>query len=268
MRRIALVAFTTLVWLSISLTSTADDRVVAAHDSISEGIAAYERAQAAVERDTRNREFRRAAALFQQAATATASADLWTNVGNADLQAQSLGGAILAYKRALALDPDHLRARQNLDHARSMLPAWVPKPEESGVLQSFFFWHRTLARGERETLAAVSFALAAMVAGLALALRRVGLRALAIPPALVFAAMASSLVFEAAEDHARSAVVVVDETLVRASDSINAELRFSTPLPAGTEFSVLETRAGFTRVRLANGREGWVAASSYETVGP
>jgi len=232
-----------------------------------DAIAAYDRAQAAEDRDTRNREFERAAASFERAARRTGgSADLWTNVGNAALQAQSLGRAILAYRRALLLDPDNGRARQNLGHARTLLPAFVPKPDETGVLESFFFWHKSLSHGERATLAAAAFALTGLLLGAALGLRRNGLRPLAVAPLLVWLAMSGSLAIDARNGRIVEAVIVVDDTVARASDSINAAPRFASALPSGTEIVVLERRPRFSRIRLANGREGWIPASSYEVL--
>lgn len=239
----------------------------AADQTLLDAIAAYDRAQAAGDRDTRNREFRNAAAGFESVARSSGgNAELWTNAGNAELQAHTLGRAIVAYRRALLIDPDNARARQNLAHARSLLPPFVPRPEETGVLESFFFWHKSLSAAERSTLAAAAFALTGLILGWAMAVKRPALRTLAIPPLLVWLAMAGSLAVDMRQARTVDAVIVVDDTIARASDSIHAAPRFASPLPAGTEISVVEERARFSKIRLSNGREGWVAASSYETL--
>ncbi len=236
---------------------------------LADAVAAYDRAQAADDRETRAREFRRSAAGFETVARRKGgSAALWTNAGNAQLQAFSLGAAIVAYRRALLIDPDNARASQNLAHARTLLPPFVPRPEESGVLGSFFFWHESISATERANWAAAAFALTGLLLGCAAAVRHPGLRALAIPPLLVWVAMMGSLAVDAGKSATMDAVVVVDDTIARASDSINAAPRFASPLPAGTELVIVEEREHFSRARLANGREGWIPASSYEPLSP
>ena len=124
-------------------------------ERLSAAIDAYARAQDQTDRDGRLEGFRRAQLLFEKAASEGAdSAALQTNAGNAALQADRLGQAIAAYRRALLLQPDHPRARANLVYARSLLPAWVPAPSQGGVLDTFFFWHRTLSSDSRSSLAA------------------------------------------------------------------------------------------------------------------
>ena len=116
------------------------------------------------ERDARIAAFASAERLFDHAIRAGArSPELYTNLGNAALQAEDLGAAVLAWRRALVLDPDHARALQNLEHVRTLLPDWVPTESSTGVLDSFFVWHRGLAPHEQARLAALAFALASLL---------------------------------------------------------------------------------------------------------
>ena len=89
---------------------------------------------------------------------------------------------------------------------------------------------------------------------------------MAVIPALLWIAAAGSLLLEADSGSDPPAVIVVDDTVARASDSINAARRFSSALPAGTEIVVLEERPLFSHIRLANDRDGWIPRSSYESV--
>ena len=68
-----------------------------------------------------------------------------------------------------------------------------------------------------------------------------------------------------APDH-RDAVVVLDDTVARAADSINSPARFTQGLPAGTEVSMVDTRGDWARIRLANGREAWVRNSTVQSL--
>jgi hypothetical protein len=195
-----------------------------------------------------------------------ASPDLLADQGNAALGSQDLGRAVLAYRRALCLDPRHDRARKNLTWIRARMPAWLPRPAERGVLDSLFFWHRRLSVAHRHLLGAAAFA-----AGLALAApwsaRRTRLlRRLALAPLLLWIALSGSALVD--RSAFRDAVVVADGTALRSADSLGAPLALADPLPAGTEVRLLERRAVWTRVSLADGTRGWVASSSLETVAP
>jgi tetratricopeptide (TPR) repeat protein len=214
---------------------------------IEEAVASYGRALDTADRDPRLEEF-------------------YTNLGNAALQAEHLGTAVLAYRRALAIDPDHPRAVQNLEHARSLLPEWVPKPTHHGLIDTFFVWHQTLARSDRALGGAGAFALAALLVACAIRFRQPPLRTAAIVPALVWLALLASLIVESSSGAADAAVVTADEAVARAADSALAPSALPAPLPGGTEVRILEARSPWLRVRLANGRDAWVAESALTPV--
>ena len=234
---------------------------------IEQAIEAYAAAQATTDRDARIAAFERAERLFDESARqGSANADVYANAGTAALQAERLGPAVLAFRRALAIDPDHARARRNLAHARILLPAWVPKRGSDSVLDTFFFWHRSLSTAERTGAAAVCFVLAALAIALAIGCRSRLARSLALLPAAAWVGLVASLAVEARGDAARHAVITADETLARASDSANAPARFADPLPGGTEVEMLDVRARWARIRLANDREAWVSRESVALV--
>jgi hypothetical protein len=60
--------------------------------------------------------------------------------------------------------------------------------------------------------------------------------------------------------------MTADETPARSADSSLAPLAFPDPLPGGTEVTLVEVRSPWSRVRLANGRDAWVAESSVTPV--
>lgn len=231
---------------------------------------AYAAALAETDRDTRLAGFARAERGFASlVADGVETAALWTNLGNAALQAQHPGRAVLAYHRALALEPNAPTARQNLAHVRSRLPAWVPRRDAAEGAQRLLFY-RAIAPRTRAALAAVCFA--AMAACVALAVRRReggregAFRGLAIGFGLAWASGIASLAYDARAGRDDLAVVVADEVLARSADSQLSPLALPEPLPAGAEVELLEQRGGWARVRLANGRDVWVRASSVERV--
>jgi tetratricopeptide (TPR) repeat protein len=253
-KRFALSLLASLVVVALPAAGQpAGDRAVNA-PLVEEAVASYSRA-------------RRAERLFARLTEAAPdNPALHTNLGNAALQAEHLGAAILAYRRALAIDPDHSRAVQNLEYARTLLPEWVPKPTHEGLLDTFFSWHRTFARSDRLLGGAAVFTLAALLSACAIRFRQPALRTAAILPALVWLVLLASAIADSSSGIAEDAVIIGDEVVARAADSALAPSALPAPLPGGTEVRVLERRSPWFRVRLANGRDAWVAESALALV--
>ncbi len=237
---------------------------------IAEAVEAYSVALDTEDRDLRLERFRSSERLFAAAVEeGNPTADLYANLGNAALQSEYLGNAVLAYRRALFLDPDHDRALKNLDHVRELAPDWVPRRSADGLLvDTFFFWHRILSPQERALAGAVAFAISGLLVACGIALRSGLARNLAVLPGVIWLVLAASVVMDSAEAGSDDAVVTAQETIARSADSIHAPARFSRPLPTGTEVRILERREGWLRIEIANGREAWVRASSVTQVAP
>ena len=77
----------------------------------------------------------------------------------------------------------------------------------------------------------------------------------ALLPAAVWLAMLVSL---CTEDRRENDAVVIDSVVLRAADSTGAPAALSSPLPRGTEVTLLERRDTWAKVRIANGTAGWV----------
>ncbi len=238
-------------------------------DAISRGVEAYRKAMQSDTREARVAAFRRAERAFEAAIEeGAASADLYANLGNAALQGERLGPAVLAYRRALLIDPDHPRARQNLRHARSLLPDWVPVPSEGGLLDSIFVWHRSTSVAGKRLGASVACLALALGLGFAIARRSSIGRNVAIVAGLVFALLIASILTDPSRAAANAGVVIGEDATARAADSINAPRRFSDALPGGTEVRILENRGGWYHIELHNGRNAWVTSSSVASVSP
>jgi len=126
--------------------------------------AVYQRALSEPDRIRRTRTFVEAQALMQAAAASQPGRPaLLTDWGNAALGAGDLGGATLAYRRALHLDPTDERALKNLAWVRSRAPRWLPQPSGGGVVESLFFWHHSMSVAHRHLIGAISFALAILL---------------------------------------------------------------------------------------------------------
>jgi tetratricopeptide (TPR) repeat protein len=227
---------------------------------------AYSAALAESDRDARLAGFARAERGFASlVADGVETAALFTNLGNAALQAQHPGRAVLAYHRALALEPDASTARQNLAHVRSRLPAWVPRRDAGEGAQRLLFY-RQIDPETRATVAAICFAAMAGCVGLAVRRREGAFRGLAIAFGLAWASGIVSLVYDAQAGRDDLAVVIADDVPARSADSTLSPLALPEPLPAGVEVEILEERGGWARVRLANGRDVWIRGSAVERV--
>lgn len=234
----------------------------ASDDYLTQALSAYQQAQDTSEREQRLAAFRRAEQLFAKVIDQSgANADVYANQGTAALQAERLGAAIAAFRQTLQIDPNHDRARLNLLHTRSLLPGWVPKPQQD-VFDSFFSWHQALSISERIATAAVCFLLAAILIAVAIRWRIPMLRGIAVLPGLLWLVLLISVSSDGWLMANPSAVVIVDETVARVADSANAPAAFAQPLPEGAELEILEIRRDWARAALSDGRSVWVPRSS------
>ena len=234
-------------------------------ETLQEAIREYQEAFESTDRERRLAKFRRAEILFARltenargAGFAFESADLYVNLGNAALGAERLGQAVLAYRRALTLDPDHHRAEQNLRHARTLLPAWVPRPPEGGLFDTFFAWRQTLSVGELQLAAAVAFLLSTVLFAAAIRWRQTATRNLALIPLAIWAFLMALLAIEYLGSERPAAVITVPEVVARSADSAGSPARLAQPIPAGTEVEVVETRDRWAQIRLYDGRDAWL----------
>jgi tetratricopeptide (TPR) repeat protein len=266
MNPVALLTIVALLALAAPMPAASDVPQQLAQQAVD----AYSQALDTEQRDLRLAGFRKAERLFARLAEGESrNADLYTNLGNAALQAEHLGTAVLAYRRALALDPDYPRAVQNLEHARSLLPEWVPRPASTGLLDTFFLWHRTLSRSERSLAAGLAFAAGGLLVALGLRFGRKGnnaTRNAAVLPALVWVVLLASVAFDSGGTLQNEAVLVADETVARAADSALAPQTLPAPLPGGVEVQILERRTPWLRIRLASGRDAWIPESAVSRV--
>jgi tetratricopeptide (TPR) repeat protein len=122
-----------------------------AADPLARARDAYQSALGEADRAARTRAFGRAATLYR-ALTAQwpDRPELLTDWGNAALGASDLGTAVLAYRRALRLDPGLERAQVNLAWARDQQPTWAAASDEGSpprpTRSSSSCWSRS-ARG-------------------------------------------------------------------------------------------------------------------------
>lgn len=239
---------------------------------LQQALEAYSAAMNTSDRDQRLRGFALAEQLFRQIMTRSGqhegvrSAALYVNLGNAALQAERLGPAILAYRRALLLDPAHAQTRQNLQYARSLLPAWIQRDAAAGLVDTLFFWRALYSQERIRTVAAICFLVAAMLLAASLLRRQPWIRHLAVVPLLAWLVLIVSVGAGGNERLRNEAIVIGQELVVHSADSENSPPRLSLPLPSGAEVKITRQRDRWTEIEIEGGRSGWVVTSGLERV--
>ena len=206
--------------------------------------------------------FRRAMLGYQEVIDRmgrSATASLYVNLGNAAVQADEIGRAVLAFNRALYREPGNDQAFVNLEQTRRLLPEWCRWNASRHPLQALFFWNNSLTRLQVDVGASLLF----LVGALFLAMRvRTGIRAWApiawIPFALWGSLIASGF---ARTDMRPHAVILPTEVVARSADSHAADARFDSPLVGGTEVLTKQVRGEWVQVSVA-GKSAWVPRSA------
>lgn len=207
-----------------------------------------------------------AIALYQHLESrGVAAADLSYNLGVALAKADRQLDAIMAWERALRLDPSHADARANLAAVRARLPVRAAPTDEAtaSVVEAL---EPVVAPVPRD---AAAFALALAVAALCAlaAVRRLGLlRGRGTGTAMVLAAVV--LVLSGAVVGAQEAVARDGRAVVRTSGQLKdgAEDRFAdvAAISAGERVRVVASQAGWVQVEAPDGVSGWLRESAVQ----
>jgi tetratricopeptide (TPR) repeat protein len=184
------------------------------------------------------------------------SANLFYNLGNTYARLGQPGRAVLNYRRALALEPADLAARANLLSlpGRPLAPdgSWLNRQTD---LSDIDLW----------PLAAAGAGLLGL-ASLCLGRRpwRLPAAALGVGVCLLFAGAAWRL--DGGSKNAARAIVVSERGWMLDSPAANSKA--ITSLPAGSEVQVLSHQGAWVYVGLADGKLGWLHASTAEEIIP
>ncbi len=266
-----------MVCAALCLTTSA---VAAEGDSAEGGAALVDDAQAAF--DAANSqyyqgEYEAAARGYADvlASHQVEDAVLYHNLGNAYFRTGAYGSAILYYRRGLLLDPpDSVGAglSKNLEIARRVLQ---DRYRSGGDKTQFIYgepgglFYRLTHLAAVSTLAALFIATWWLLFGLLIAWRARGAAGrpfggAAIPVAVLLLLVGVLLWGRVSTDqHYRLGIVVQEEVVLREGPHPDAR---GVDLPEGMELRIVDATDGWTRVELANGRDGWVALGSVKQI--
>lgn len=209
-----------------------------------------------------------AAALYEEILEAGfENADIEYNLGNAHYKAGRMGWAVLAYERALRLDPSHEDAAANLEFVRELLAD--RQSSVGGPLSAFFA--RLSSRFTLGRLAVLASALYFVLAGVGIAgVLRGGFAGwpgrLAVVAAVALVVAGALLGYRIAQAGANvEAVVLAPEVSVRTGPGDDFVLEFR--LHEGTKVRLAETRGEWARVSVTGtDLEGWLPGSAVERI--
>lgn len=204
--------------------------------------------------------FARAAGLYERLLAENGeNGRLYYNLGNCFFRQGDYARAVLNYRRAEEFMPNDGNLRRNLELARAKTGAAVA-PAAEDAWRFLLFWHYDLPASARRAGALAAFAVfwAVLLLRLRENWRRRLSRGVLAVSALVALALGGSLLYENAVRAAHPAGVVLSAVTARQGDGAAYEPMFTGDLPAGTEFTVRETRRRWLKVALDGGRECWL----------
>jgi tetratricopeptide (TPR) repeat protein len=228
----------------------------------------------AAESSSRERTFVRALELFDAAKSADAyreAASLWEslladgyqsgavyyNLGNAYFRAGEYGKAIAAYRKAKPYRPRDPYLDANLREALAVAPGRLPEPP-SPWWRHVLFWNGWLSFPEEVYAAFAASTAAALVASLALLLRRPRGYWLSAVMIVIAAILALDAGLAYADIGSARHAVVTQETIARKGIGKDYEPAFDQPLKDGAEFTVLSDNGEWVFGHFEGIGDGWL----------
>jgi len=260
-----LILFAMVVSLGSRLANAKTSLVVEFESEAKAAIDQYQTAQAIQNPQERLAAFRRTELAFASLleTKTSQSAKLYVNWGNAALQAENLGNAVFAYRRAIELDANHQQAAKNLDFIRTTLPEWArPIEVTSPMIGQLLFWQTAYSAIQIYLFTSIMFLIGCGLIAVSIRYRISILRNIAVLPILVWAIFLICEFSRTSSPNQDAAVFMADETVARTADSINASVAFATSIPLGTEATVVESRAEWVKVEFGKAKNGWVPRSA------
>ena len=194
---------------------------------------------------------------------------LFYNLGNAYFRLNEIGRAILYYEKALRLNPDNEDIRFNLDYANLKIVDRIPEPPK----QAFVLWVERLVLGPPfRTLLWMTLGLYALTLVL-LALRYFyvkleasrGYRLLLWTSSItfvIFLALFGLRWYKLSTE--KYGIVMAKAVTVTSSPTRDATEVFE--LHEGTKLRIEEQSGDWLRIRLRDGKVGWIPRNAVETI--
>jgi hypothetical protein len=201
------------------------------------------------------------AILYQEAAIrGSVNGSLYYNQGNSWFMAGEVHRAHLSYLKGETLSPGDGDIKRNLSLVRAISGEQTEASSRGELMKVLFFWHYDLSFRYRLILFAcfnVLFWLG-LIAFTALGKRRKLLFWPLMGTAFFTVSLLISLGVSQSGFNNHPVGVTLSETTPRKGDGESFEEAFNRPLAGGTEFTLLDQRSQWYRIKLADGSEGWI----------
>ena len=206
-----------------------------------------------------NKQYDSAAAYYEQlAAQKPENAEVYYNLGNAYYRLNEVGPAVLNYERALRLQPSYKNAQENLTLTKNRIKNRISEPEPI----FFVRWWKSLSKPSLANVWAITSLVFFLILLGMLAYVKLNRNSYSyIRPQLIAAVsfiwvviLALSIFSSRKRLKSNYAVVMQQEAFMVQPDKKSDSLT----IPEGTTVKLLETQGELQRVRLPDGRNGWI----------
>lgn len=259
-----------LLVCSVCAASGAEMTLQRKREVLADALRAFDEAVDAARSDSdRARElYRRAAVGFETLIDAGArNAMIEYDLANAYIRMKEPGRAILHYRRALRHAPRNADISANLAYVRKGVVPSIAETDERRLARSLFFWHYDSSPRARLLAAVVLSVLGWLLLGARLRRRRAPLRWAGVALVALGLICCASLTWQLQGRRASPPAVVIEgEHVLRLGLGEGYDAAMREPLGAGVELRIVETHADWVKVRLRDGRSGWLPAAAVEQI--
>ncbi|MCA9286466.1 MAG: SH3 domain-containing protein [Phycisphaerales bacterium] len=259
-----------LVALAASGTVCGDGGASVA-DLLNQALSAYDRGAELLPRDPQaaRRSFSESADLLQVLVdSGVRDGRVWYDLGNARLQSGMVGAAIHAYLEAERLIPTDPRVQANLAHARTLRKDRIAESAATAASGLAAAPRRVLAPRTRAWMTLAAWWLLWGLLALRLVRPALAPTSAIVVCAVLLAALAATVALDFRFERGGDVgVLVADGVTVRKGNGASFEPAIEQQLSQGVEFDLLEHRGDWLRVRLPDGKEGWVRKDRAAIVG-
>jgi len=212
--------------------------------------------------------FTESAAKFQLLADAgIRNGKLYYNLGNAYLESEHLGKAILNYRRAQELLPGDGRIENNLRYARSLRRDQIETAGKRAFLHTLFFWHYGTSLRIRFLTGLFVYVAFWLMLIYRTLFHRFRWRYVLIPALVIWVTLGISVAADMlGASRNLEGVIVADDVVVRKGNGERFEPQFKQQLHEGVEFTVIEQHGDWLYIELPDGKTGWIQTRQAELI--
>jgi len=214
--------------------------------------------------------YREAAGYYEDVlAQGYESAELYYNLGNAYFNLNKLPEAILNYERAKVLDPRDEDIAFNLSIANSMIPDKIEEVPEIFYVRWWKMLRDSINLHILTILSLVVFALIVLSAGIFFLSRNMLMRKFAFwvgGVLIVLGIIIFSMTYTKYNMQSEHVEAIVFDPTITVKSSPNQLGNDLFVIHEGTKVFIIEEINNWCNIRIANGSEGWMPASSIKRI--